>query len=310
VAYSPDGKALAAAHGWWVTLWDRERRTIRAIFEPAHWCTDVAFSPNGRLLAVMGHDKDLDILSVARGKKVATLTGHSGQVHAVAFRADGKALASASADRTLKLWDLAGGKELTTFRGHTGEVFSVAFSLDGSRLASAGMDRTVKLWDPTSARCLATVEHGCVPHAVAFSPDGRLLASASGVWDGVNQHSSVGEVRLWHVSTGKPYATLRTRATGCWVNALAFSPDGRTLATAAHGSAPEDPGELLLVEVASGKVRAVLTGHPGRVASVAFSPDGRTLVSGGYARSVEQTIKLWDVATGNPRARSPFGKRP
>ncbi|MFM9812159.1 trypsin-like peptidase domain-containing protein, partial [Streptomyces scabiei] len=114
---------------------------------------------------------------------------------------------------------------------------------------------------------------------VAFSPDGRTLATAS------NDTT----IRLWDVATGKTRTTLTGHIDKVW--SVAFSPDGRTLATASSDAT------IRLWDVTTGKTRTTLTGHTDEVYAVAFSPDGRTLASGGY----ETTIRLWDVATGNTR---------
>jgi WD40 repeat protein len=113
-------------------------------------------------------------------------------------------------------------------------------------------------------------------YAVAFSPDGRTLATGS----------DDGAVQLWEVETGRKIRALRGHSN--WVSSVAFSPDGHTLAT---GSADRS---VRLWEAATGHEIAVLRGHTDRVLSAAFSPDGRTLATG----SEDQTARLWEVATG------------
>jgi predicted NACHT family NTPase len=113
-------------------------------------------------------------------------------------------------------------------------------------------------------------------NSVAFSPDGRLLASGS----------SDKTIKLWDVATG---SLVRTLSGHTWsVFSVAFSPDGRLLASGSYR-------EIKLWEVATGSEVRTLSGHVSDVTSVAFSPDGRLLASGSF----DTTINLWDVATGS-----------
>jgi WD40 repeat protein len=115
---------------------------------------------------------------------------------------------------------------------------------------------------------------------VAYSPDGRTLASGS-----VDE-----TIKLWDLKTGKERATLKGHTAG--VQSVAYSPDGKTLA-----SGGEDE-TIKLWDIKTGQERATLTGHTDWVKSVVYSPDGQTLASG----SDDKTIKLWDIKTGKERA--------
>jgi len=109
--------------------------------------TEVAFSPDGHILASSMSDGTIKLWDVVSGKLKASLEGHSADVWSVAFSPDGQTLASGSADNTIKLWDVKSGQEKTGWNAHSADVWSVAFSPGGLTLASSSADTTVKLWD-------------------------------------------------------------------------------------------------------------------------------------------------------------------
>jgi WD40 repeat protein len=132
--------------------------------------------------------------------------------------------------------------------------------------------------------------HKVAVSAVAFSPDGKTLASAGG------DLGHPGELRLWDIATGRPHEILERHDSA--VYAVAFSPDGQTLASAGGGGVFQRNNEVRLWDAATGRPRVILKGHEDRVMTVAFSPDGKTLASGGD----DGTVRLWDAASGSPRA--------
>ncbi len=175
-----------------------------------------------------------------------------------------------------------------------GTAETVAISPDGETLAVAG-SAGVWLYEMNTLNLIGLLEwHGemgpepSMKWAIAWSPDGRMLASGS----------VDGTVSLWDVTTREELAVLEahTGHARAWVNSVAWSPDGRTLASGNTGWGDGEPATVRLWDVASGEQVDVLEGHTGEVSGVAWSPDGRTLASGGAA------LQLWDVSSGEQLA--------
>jgi WD40 repeat protein len=227
VAFSPDGKLLAAGAGepkesGTAIVWDVATRKPRWRHVEKTGIPAVAFSPDGRTLAIAVYGRAAKLLDAASGKEQAVLQ-HPKEVRAVAFSPDGKLLATACWDGVVRVWDLGTRTEKVKCTGHRGRVFTVAFSPDGTRLLSAGGDDGAKLWDSATGAEKRTWTHGrfYVPCA-AFSPDGRWVLT--GGYDGT--------LRLWGVATGE----LRAQFGGVGgIGSLAISQDARALAVGGYG---------------------------------------------------------------------------
>jgi hypothetical protein len=138
----------------------------------------ISFSPDGKMLASGSRDGTIKIWNISDGQTLFTLTGHAKDVKSVAFSPDGKILASASMDGTLKIWDVVTRQELANFDDNDVSYMTVAFSRDGTTLAAGGWG-PIKLRDvSTRKERLTLAAHPKIAlHALAFSPDGKLLAS-------------------------------------------------------------------------------------------------------------------------------------
>ena len=299
VAFSPDGTELASGSADdTVRLWDvADPSRASATGSPLTGHTgpvwSVAFSPDGGTLAAASADSTASLWNVsdpAYPSQVGEpLAGSSGEMYALGFSPDGRTLATGSGDSKVRLWSIPPGDMV----GSSG-----AFRRDGKVLATSGRDGRIRLWKVTDPARPVALGEPFVPEVrdpdsrVQFSPDGRVLAVLA-----------VGRVHLWNVTDPShpvpygPALVLRSRFMG--PDALAFSPDGRTMATAYDGRTLQlwdvsDPAH----PVSHGPI----AGHRGYINGLAFSPDGRTLASG----SADGTIRLWKVT--DPARPTPLGK--
>jgi WD40 repeat protein len=341
LAFAADGLLLAAASAdGKVRVFDAAGQEVRTLAADDKAAYAVAFAPDGKALATAGADGKVRLWDPRGGEPRAVLEGHAGPVTSLAFAPDGKLLASGSLDTTVRLWDPAGGRLVRRLTEGRARVLSVAFAPDGKTLASADSDErvntvagrpwtiyqpdAVRLWDVAGERPPEVLSSQ--GHLVAFSPDGRYRATAdlatellvggehgirirgkgSVVGPGQGEAAIKGAVAitLWDRATGQ----LRGRYAGKG-SALAFSPDGRYLATARGsdlhlgGNLLDAPGAVALDgrprlwEIESGQ-EVLKFPESVRPTVLAFSPDRRTLVAG----LKDGGVLAWDLA--------PAGKQP
>ena len=317
VALTPDGKTLAAANANVIQLYEVETgKELRKIDGPAIGLAGLLFSPDGQTLAARSADGGLILWETSTGKEmqqikapqqpgnrrtVAFVLRGGGDAPGMAFAPDGKTVAAVMTEykeqsftAAVKIWDVASGKEAHEIKVPDGVGISgVAFAPGGNILAYCA-NGVVHLCEVDTGKEVRQIKAPDLAISVIFSPDGKTLAT----------RGRAQQVRLWETETGKelyqlgaPEATTprggmvivapRLGSIGPETRNLAFSPDGKRIATTSGGT-------VRLWDAATGKEVLLADGHQGPLTAVALSPDGKTAVSW----EADRTIRRWEAATG------------
>jgi WD40 repeat protein len=268
------GSLLGGGHDF-IELRNASRGELE--FSLTRWNGGVlAVDKEGQRVATAENGKNIKLWDVATGVETVAIGTHGENLTCLKFSPDGKRLAAAIRDQygptitsTIKVWNALTGQEFLTL-DHAGYVEVIAFSPDGQRLAAASFDGMVKIWVASGSELLklGARRYGSERTKVAFSLDGKRIASGGKVWDS---------------ATGLELLTLRDNG-----SCMAFSPSGKLLA-AANGNVG------MVADAETGQTLHSLWEHDGHlVYSLAFSPSGKQLVSS----CAQSTIRVWDTATG------------
>jgi WD40 repeat protein len=298
VAFSPDGERLASGAAdtkdnleiGTVRIWDAKTGKLAADnIQHAPGVFTLAFGPGGKTLFTGGKDNSIRVWDAATGQGVGALQGHLGWVRTLALSSDASTLVSGSYDQSVKVWAPAGALQANVLNGHKDWVCSVAFSANDKVLASAGRDGTVRLWDADRGVEIHKITGLDAPLlAVALTPSKGNPKLAAGTWN-----SGAGEIKIWELTVSKEKSgieakELHTLKGKGGIACLAFSHDGKTLAS---GGADRT---AILWDVASGKEKHVLKGHQGALRTLGFSFDDRLLATAGD----DKVVRVWDANSG------------
>lgn len=333
MAFSPDGKLLATGgydgvirlhdpatgkdvtgdrHGWncgcsgvvgfgptgeWIVVADegglrRCRIDTGAVLGDFPWKHGTAYanalSPDGNVVASLAMDGRLSALDVKTGQVLWSIRPGSGANRVrgqLAFSDDGRMLAACGWNQHTQLLDAHSGRVLHELRGHEGPVYEIAFAMAGRRLITVGLDNTVRVWDVaegTEVNRPLVIKDG----VYALAPDGSRLVT----WHAdASAHSPL---IVCQAVDGR----LLARCFGVTNNCCTFAPDDRMLAVGGSEVFVADrPQAVVLLEIATGKMRLRLSGHYGYLEQrAAFSRDGRRCATASW----DSTVLIWDIASG------------
>ena len=226
------------------------------------------------------------VVSSGQESSSSTQRVSSDMVYALAWSPDRRRLALGGHDRTVQVRDTTTGMTVFTYHGHAGGVTTLAWSPNGQRIASASLDKTIQVWcaaQSTSASQEVAIGHkissydghaGMV-YALAWAPDGKYIASASG-------GGTDNTVHVWEAATGRKVFLYRGHS--YWARAIGWAPDGKRIASGSWR-------EVHIWDSAHGQKISTYRGHDGWIRTLAWAPDGKYIASA----SEDKTVQVWDA---------------
>ena len=303
IAFSPNNRTLLVQYGNTVKLLSatsgQELSILGKISDISgqNILEYVVFSPNGEFLVTVSnklfYPSIVKLWNAATGKEVQNLPTENIFVSAVTFSPDGTRLVSWNKDRVRPsdstiVWDVSKGQILRKFNGHHGGASAMKFSASGEFIVSGGRDGEIKLWEIATGKNLKVFQSHSNSWFSKRSPDGRLLvlgySLTSSVIGGAGKKH---DYKLWNLYSNEGVKTLNFDKS---VDASAFSPDGRILATSFVISvSPKIDSRIKLWDTRTAQELRVLSGVDFVIDDLKFSPDGKILIAGS---------NFWHVSTG------------
>ncbi len=283
IAFSRDGTLLVSLGGGNdIKIWNVLAGTLTQTIKPAAYTNSIAISPDGQTIAGGDNRGHINLWNLQDPREPRVLAAQTPRVNSVAFSADGRFLVGGGDEATVTIWNLKTDTLAHMIKDRGYSVRTVTVSPDSQTVATGSFGE-VRLWNiHTGVEVRTFSEHASHIAAVAFSNDGKTLASAN----------YLGTIKLWNTANGAELRTLSGHASE--IKTMAFSPDGKGLAS---GSTDQT---IKFWDLANGSEVRTLAGHATAAFSVAYSGNGKTMLAG----SIDRTVKLWDLTTGELRSLS------
>jgi WD40 repeat protein len=267
-----------------VRLWDAgAKKVITQLKDDANSAT---FSPDGKLIADGGTDGVVRLFDGTTGAPLRELKGHTAPVHRAVFSPDGSYLVSVSDDNTVRVWKPSTGEAVKVLNGHTAAVHEIVFSPDKNHFATEAADEKAMIWSLDSDTRKELPGLSGTHAALAFSPDGKLLATEGGPGTEIGALPA-GDypATVWDVEKGTKKFQLGGHTD--YIASVSFSPDGNAIVT----SSGDNTARLW---TSDGQLVKELRGHTRPLALAIFSPDGKFVVTA----SADNTVRVWDSLDG------------
>jgi WD40 repeat protein len=313
VAFSADGQFIVtASRDHTARVWQSPESVPPRVYSGV--MAVVAYSPDGRLLAIVDEQSIVHVLDAETGQELSLVDEHVVNAGTLSFSPDGLSLAIGSFDSAAYIWNIE-TDELIHLQGHEEAVHDINFSPDGRQVITGSRDNTSRIWDAATGEPIRTMTEEDWITSAAFSPDGRFILTANlsgfvSIWNAdtgenvtvITAHevelvdavyspdgqyivtvSYDATARVWDAKTYRRVATLVGHTD--FLNGAAYSPSGRFVATISSDQTAR------IWNTQTWETVRVLHGHSDELYGVAFHPNGQFVLTG----SVDGTARLWDV---------------